>query len=62
MSKAIGGLSNNDQILWKEILEIKQIFSLYLDCIGHTERFNKFVKDKTEEFEKLQRSKIKKGA
>ena len=58
----MGGLSINDQILRKEILEIKQILALYLECVGHTDKFNKFVKAKTEEFEKQQRSEIKKGA
>ena len=62
ITKVLGELSNNDQTLWKEILEIKQVFSLYLECIEHTDKFNKFVKDKVEEFEKQQRSKITKGA
>ena len=62
IAKVLGELSNNDQTLWKEILEIKQVFSLYLECIEHTDKFNKFVKDKVEEFEKQQRSKITKGA
>ena len=62
ITKVLGELSNNDQTLWKEILEIKQVISLYLECIEHTDKFNKFVKDKVEEFEKQQRSKITKGA
>ena len=62
ITKVLGELSNNDQTLWKEILEIKQIFSLYLECIGHTDKFNKFVKGKVKEFEKQQRSEITKGA
>ena len=62
ITKVLGELSNNDQTLWKEMLEIKQVFSLYLECIEHTDKFNKFVKDKVEEFEKQQRSKITKGA
>ena len=62
VTQVIGELSNNDQILWKEILEFKQVFSLYLECIEHTDKFNKFVKSKVEEFEKQQRSKITKGA
>ena len=60
ITKVLDELSNNDQILWKEILEIKQIFSLYLECIGHTDKFDKFVKGKVKEFEKQQRSEIKK--
>ena len=59
MSEAIAGLSNNDQILWKEILEMKQIFSLYLEYKKDTDKFNKFVKAKVKEFE--QRSEDKKG-
>ena len=62
ITKVLGELSNNDQTLWKEILEIKQVFNLYLECIGHTDKFNKFVKGKVKEFEKQQRSKITKGA
>ena len=62
ITKVLGELSNNDQTLWKEILEIKQVFNLYLECIEHTDKFNKFVKGKVEEFEKQQRSKITKGA
>ena len=62
ITKVLGELSNNDQTLWKEILEIKQVFSLYLECIEHTDKFNKFVMAKTKEFEKQQRSEDKKGA
>ena len=62
ITKVLDELSNNDQILWKEILEIKQIFSLYLECIKHTDKFDKFVKGKVKEFEKQQRSEITKGA
>jgi len=62
ITKVLGELSNNDQTLWKEILEIKQVFSLYLECIEHTDKFNKFVKGKVEEFEKQQRSEDKEGA
>ena len=62
ITKVLGELSNNDQTLWKEILEIKQVFNLYLECIGHTDKFNKFVKGKVKEFEKQQRSEITKGA
>ena len=62
ISEAIGGLSVNDQILQKEILEIKQVLALYLECVEHTDKFNKFVMAKTKEFEKQQRSEDKKGA
>ena len=62
ITEALIGFNQNHQVLWKEILEIKQIFSLYLECIGHTDKFNKFVKGKVKEFEKQQRSDNKKGA
>ena len=66
IEEAIGGLSSNDQVLWKEILELKQIFSLYLiyrkEVFNeNTEDFDKFVKAKAKEFEKQQRSEDKKG-
>ena len=60
IEEAIDGLSNNDQIIWKEMLETKQIISLYLEYNKDTDKFNKFVIAKAEEFE--QRSKDKKGA
>tara|TARA_R100001530_G_C4299591_1_gene150102 strand:+ start:961 stop:1182 length:222 start_codon:yes stop_codon:yes gene_type:complete len=62
MTSAIAGLNNNDQILRKEIVEIKQIFSLYLECEKQTEKFDKFVKAKVKEFENKQRSESKEGA
>ena len=62
MSEAIAGLSNNDQVLWKEMLELKQFFVLNLERTGELDKFNKFVKAKVKEFEKQQRSKITKGA
>ena len=61
LNESIEGLSNNDQMLLKEIFETKQIVSLYLEYKGDTDNFNKFVKGKVEEFEQ-QRSEIKKGA
>ena len=66
IEEAIGGLSSNDQILWKEILELKQIFSLYLIYRKEVfnediEDFNKFVTSKAKEFEQ-QRSEDKEGA
>ena len=72
--EAIGGLGNNDRILWKEILdlkqevlEIKQHFALNLDYRQkvfkeEVEDYNKFVKGIVEEFEKQQRSENKEGA
>ena len=66
IEEAIGGLSSNDQILWKEILELKQIFSLNLmyrkEVFNEdTEDFDKFVKAKVKEFEDKQRSENTKG-
>ena len=65
--EAFVGLSNNDRILWKEILEVKQHFALYLDYREKVfkeeiEDYNKFVTGIVEEFEKQQRSEDKKGA
>jgi len=60
--EAIGGLSSNDQILYNKILNIDNLLGLYLEYKEETEKFNKFVKGKVEEFEKKQRSGDKKGA
>ena len=54
-------------MLWKETLEMRQHFGVYLDYREKVfkekiEDYNKFVKAKTEEFEKQQRSEDKKGA
>ena len=58
MSEAIAGLSNNDRLLLQRIddnsIEWKQYFALYLECVGHTEKFNKFIKAKEEEFAREQ--------
>ena len=59
--EAIEGLSNNDQILYNKILQIDNLLGLYLEYKKETEKFNKFVKAKVEEFENKQRSEIKKG-
>ncbi len=64
--EAIAGLSNNDRILWKENLEMKQYFSLYLDYRQKVfkekvEDFTEFVNGLIEEFEKKQRSGNKEG-
>ena len=61
IENALNGLSSNDQILWKEILEFKQVFSLYLEYRKETEKFSKFVTSKAKEFEQ-QRSENKEGA
>ena len=64
ITSAMEGLSRNDHMLYKEIIEMKQAFALYLDYRKESfkedsEGFNDFVKAKTEEFENQQRSKIK---
>ena len=64
--EAIAGLSNNDKILWKENLEMKQYFSLYLDYRQKVfnekvEDFTEFVNGLIKEFEKQQQSGNKKG-
>ena len=60
ITEAIDGLSKNDEILYNvmgnKIVELQQYLSLYLECVGHTKKFDKFVKAKAEEFEKKQRS------
>ena len=64
IAEAINGLSKNDEILYNimnnKIVELQQYLSLYLECEGHTEKFDNFVKAKAEEFEKKQRSENKK--
>ena len=41
-------------MLLQNILEVRQVFSLYLDYKEDTENFNKFIKTKVEEFDKKQ--------
>jgi len=60
--EAIAGLSNNDQLLYNKILHIDNLLGLYLEYRKETDKFSKFVKAKTEEFEKKQRSEDKEGA
>ena len=62
MEQAISGLSSNDQVLYDKILQIDNLFGLYLEYRNDAEKFNKFVKAKAEEFEKQQRSENKEGA
>ena len=62
ITEAISGLNNNDRYLVDKLLQIDNLFGLYLEFSNNTEKFNKFVKAKAEEFEKQQRSEIKKGA
>ena len=61
MTQAIDGLSGNDQYLHNKLLQIDNLFGLYLEYRKDTDKFNKFVKAKVEKFEQ-QRSKDKKGA
>jgi len=62
IEKAIGGLCNNDQVLYDKILQIDNLLGLYLEYRKDTENFGEFVKARAEEFEKQQRSGDKKGA
>ncbi len=50
------------QILYNKILHIDNLLGLYLEYREDTDNFTKFVKVKTEEFEKRQKSENKKGA
>ena len=61
ITEAINGLNNNDRYLVDKLLQIDNLFGLYLEFSNNTEKFNKFVKAKAEEFEQ-QRSEHKKGA
>ena len=61
IEKAIGGLSNNDQILYNKILQIENLLGLYYEDRKDTEEFNKFVTSKAEELER-HRSENKEGA
>jgi len=61
MEQAISGLSGNDQILNDKILQIDNLFGLYLEYRKETEKFSKFVTSKAKEFEQ-QRSEDKQGA
>ena len=61
MTEAIDGLSNNDQYLRDKILQLDNLLGLYLEFRKDTDKFDKFVKARMEEFEQ-QRSKDKKGA
>ena len=60
ITEALGRLSDNDHILNQFILEVKQIFGLYLEYRKETEKFREFVNSRTKEFEQKQ-SKDKQG-
>ena len=61
MEQSIGGLNKNDQILYDKLVQIDNLFGLYLEYRKDTEKFSKFVTSKAKEFER-QRSEDKKGA
>ena len=54
IENALGGLSNNDQILFNKVLQIDSLFGLYLEYRKDTEKFNKFVTSKAEKLERQQ--------
>ena len=58
--KALDGLSGNCLILREEILEIKNIFTLYLQYKKELNNFNKFVRAEADKFEQKQKSENKK--
>ena len=60
IEEAIDGLSNNDQYLHNKLLQIDNLFGLYLEYSKETEKFSEFVKARTKEFEQKQ-SEHKKG-
>ena len=57
ITQAIDGLSRNDETLFRlfqeKIIELQQYLALYLEFSNDTEKFDKFVKAKMEEFEQL---------
>ena len=60
IENVLDGLSNNDQYLHNKILQLDNLFGLYLEYSKETEKFSEFVKARTEEFEQKQ-SEHKKG-
>ena len=60
IEQAISGLSNNDQYLHNKLLQLDNLFGLYLEYSKETEKFSEFVKARTKEFEQKQ-SEHKKG-
>ena len=60
IEKVLDGLSNNDQYLHNKLLQLDNLFGLYLEYSKETEKFSEFVKARTEEFEQKQ-SEHKKG-
>mgnify|MGYP003149810230 CR=1 FL=1 len=62
ITEAIGIIDRNTQYLNNKMLQMDNLFGLYLEYRKDNKEFNKFVKAKAEEFEQRQRSKDKKGA
>ena len=62
ITEAIDGLSGNDQYLIDKLLQFDNLFGLYLEYRGDTEKFPKFVNTKAEKEFEQQRSKDKEGA
>ena len=60
IEKSLDVLSSNDQYLNNKLLQIDNLFGLYLEYSKETEKFSEFVKARTEEFEQKQ-SEHKKG-
>ena len=49
--ETLTGLQHNIEIMWQKLLQIDNLFGLYLEHRKETENFSKFVKKKAEEFE-----------
>ena len=50
----LDGLSNNDQYLNNKLLQIDNLFGLYLEYRKETEKFGEFVNSRAKEFEQKQ--------
>ena len=61
ITETVGIIDKNTQHLYNLILQLNSRIDLYLEFSKDTDKFNKFVKAKVEEFEQ-QRSENKKGA
>ena len=60
ITDAINIINKNTQYLNNKLLQIDNLFGLYLEYSKNTDEFNNFVKAKAEKFEKKQRSENKK--
>ena len=54
IEKVLDGLSNNDQYLHNKLLQIDNLFGLYLEYSKETEKFSEFVLARKKEFEQKQ--------